>query len=122
MTAWDMGAETIIVITGEYSWKDGGSYFGVPIPNFVGWVAVSFAAAFTFLCWEATVPPRPAPSKAAPEWLPLAAYSFVLTITFLGNLVLGNRAASMITVFVMAPYVLIAGVRLMQRRLFVEPA
>jgi putative membrane protein len=120
MTAWDIGAETIIVITGEYTWKDGGSYFGVPIPNFVGWVATSFAAAFAFLAWEIASPPRSRPSQAAPEWQPIAAYLLVILFTFLGNLVLGNRAATLITTFVMMPYVLIAAVRLLGSRLSIE--
>lgn len=117
MTAWDVGVETIIAVTGEYTWKERGGYFGIPIPNFASWVVTSSAAAFAFLTWELTAPARPGPSAAAPEWQPVAAYLVVFLVTFFGNLAHGNRAATLVTVFVMTPYLLLATARLVQRRL-----
>lgn len=115
MTAWDVGVETIIAVTGEYTWKDRGGYFGIPIPNFVSWVITSAAATMAFLAWELTAPPRAAASASAPEWQPVAAYLVVFLVTFFGNLAHGNLAATVVTVFVMTPYLLLATARLWQR-------
>jgi uncharacterized membrane protein len=117
MTAWDVGVETIIAVTGEYTWKERGGYFGIPIPNFVSWVITSSVAAFAFLSWELTAPARKPPSTMAPEWQPIAAYLVVFLVTFFGNLAHGNRAATVVTVFVMMPYLLLATARLLQRRI-----
>lgn len=116
MTGWDIGVETIITATGEYTWKVPGGYFGVPIPNFVGWVFTSAAAAFTFLAWELTAPPRQPSDRRAPEWQPIAAYFGVFVVTFFGNLAHAKGAGAMVTVFVMTPFFLIATVVLIKPR------
>jgi putative membrane protein len=117
MTAWDVGVETIIVVTGEYHWQVPGGYFGVPIPNFVGWVATSAAAALAFLVWELTIPPRPAAEPGAAEWLPIAAYATAFLVTALGNYAHGNNAAVVVTTFAMLPFLLLASARLAGRRI-----
>lgn len=117
MTAWDIGVETIIVVTREYTWTEPGSYFGVPIPNFVSWVGTSAAAAFAFLAWEMRVAPRAEPGATAPEWQPIAAYFIAFAVTAFGNLAVGNRAAVLITVFTMSPFILIATARILHRQL-----
>lgn len=120
MTAWDVGVETVIAVTGEYTWKQRGGYFGIPIPNFVSWVVTSAVATFAFLSWELTAPARARPSSAAPEWQPIAAYLVVFLVTFFGNLAHGNHAATVVTVFVMTPYILLATARVLQRRVAVD--
>lgn len=117
MAAWDLGVETIIAVTGEYEWKVQGGYFGIPIPNFVSWVVTSSIAALVFLSWELRLPPRRDADVEAPEWQPVAAFAVVFLVTFFGNLAHGNRPATVVTVFVMVPYIAIAIVRMVQRRL-----
>lgn len=107
MTAWDMGAEPIIVKTGEYIWKDGGPYFGVPISNFVAWVVISFSVAFCWYLFEILNPLR-ARNDAAPAVQAVNAYTLTLGITVAANIALGNIAPAMISIFVMSPYLLAA--------------
>lgn len=114
MAAWDLGCEPIIVQTGEYVWKDGGPYFGVPIANFVSWVVISFTVCFSYYLYEVSRPVRPDTSHEAPDWLPVAAYAATTVITFAANLVLGLSAPAMIALFVMAPYAMAAATRLGQ--------
>lgn len=115
MTAWDVGVETLIAVTGEYTWKEKGDYFGIPIRNFVSWVGTSAAACFAFLAWETLRPARPPPGPAAPQWLPVTAYLVVFLVTFSGNFAHGNNAAALVTFFVMTPWLLMAAVKLLQR-------
>jgi uncharacterized membrane protein len=38
MVSWDLTIDPMMsTITGNWVWHNGGSYFGVPVSNFLGW-------------------------------------------------------------------------------------
>jgi uncharacterized membrane protein len=38
MVSWDLTIDPMMsTINGNWVWHDGGSYFGVPVSNFLGW-------------------------------------------------------------------------------------
>ena len=45
-TAWDLFLDPQMVAWGIWHWESPGSYFGVPVINFAGWILVSSAATF----------------------------------------------------------------------------
>jgi uncharacterized membrane protein len=48
----DMLLDPVVVASNGWFWIDGGSYFGIPIKNFIGWFFVTFAAIFVFKLYE----------------------------------------------------------------------
>jgi uncharacterized membrane protein len=83
MTAWDVSMEAVWAdVDHGWIWRDGGSYFGVPISNFLGWLltAYVFYQLFAFYLRER----EPAPAGAG-HWL-LAILFYALAA--LGNLLM----------------------------------
>lgn len=37
MTAWDLSLDPRMVADGNWIWRDGGAYFGIPLSNYLGW-------------------------------------------------------------------------------------
>ncbi|HEY53107.1 MAG TPA: carotenoid biosynthesis protein [Caldilineae bacterium] len=76
MTAWDVVMDPIFSGLGMWVWENGGAYFGVPIHNFAGWLATTFAVFLAYRLWERRVGVQPlgtvTPLIAA---LPLIAYA-----------------------------------------------
>ena len=50
LTAWDVFLDPRMVREGYWSWPAGGTYEGVPLSNFAGWLATSLAI---FAAWSA---------------------------------------------------------------------
>ena len=60
MTAWDLSNDPLMA--GEvkaWLWLDGGPYFGIPIRNFYGWIAVSITICFVYRFLEREVRVEP---------------------------------------------------------------
>lgn len=47
ITAWDVVMDPGMARAGNWTWENGGSYFGVPIQNYVGWVLTTLTI---YLC------------------------------------------------------------------------
>ena len=66
MVAWDLSMEAIwSTIDRAWIWRDGGSFYGVPVSNFVGWYFTGFLfyQAFALYCRSTVVqPPLYSPS------------------------------------------------------------
>jgi uncharacterized membrane protein len=48
MTAWDVLMDPIMVRMGNWVWEVEGGYFGVPLHNYVGWLATTFTIYILF--------------------------------------------------------------------------
>lgn len=62
MLAWDLSMEADwSTVDRAWIWRDGGSFYGVPISNFLGWylTAYLFYQAFAVYCRARPVPPPP---------------------------------------------------------------
>jgi uncharacterized membrane protein len=83
MTSWDLSMEAVWAdVDHGWVWRDGGSYYGVPISNFLGWLltAYVFYQLFAFHLRER----EPVPARAG-HWL-LAILFYALSA--LGNLLM----------------------------------
>ena len=49
MTAWDVVMDPMMVLRGNWVWEVRGAYFGIPLMNFLGWWATTFAVVLLFL-------------------------------------------------------------------------
>jgi uncharacterized membrane protein len=80
MTAWDMIMDPIMVRMGFWVWEVEGPYFGVPLHNYVGWLATTFTI---FLLYRLIAPRLGRmPDIIVPRSLiPQAAWSYSITWT-----------------------------------------
>jgi len=71
ITAWDLAVDPVFSSLGFWVWEDGGSYFGVPLQNFVGWLMTTFTIFLFYRLWErqAGIHPIGPVSKLA-VWMP----------------------------------------------------
>jgi uncharacterized membrane protein len=60
MTAWDLSNDPLMADEVKaWHWLDGGPYFGIPIRNFFGWIAVSITICFLYRLLERYLPIKP---------------------------------------------------------------
>jgi uncharacterized membrane protein len=76
ITSVDLMIDPVQKFEKNWTWVDGGAFFGVPIGNFLGWMAVVGAASLCFRTWEYFFPSKHATS-AADWWVPVAVYVLI---------------------------------------------
>lgn len=77
MTAWDLLADPILSgpTIRAWVWEQGGPYYGVPLQNYLGWVATTFVVFLLYRAVERRWRPRPAgPLSGAAGGMPVGAY------------------------------------------------
>jgi putative membrane protein len=88
MTAWDLTLDPYMVgFANAWVWDQPGSYFGIPIQNYLGWVGTSFVVLLLFQAVVGKLAARPIGSGE--RWviaLPLVSYGF----QSLGDVLLGH--------------------------------
>jgi lycopene beta-cyclase len=52
LVAWDLGLDPLMVNKGFWAFENGGTYFGVPLSNFVGWYVSGFILVWLLLRLE----------------------------------------------------------------------
>ena len=107
-TAWDLVMDPIMVLGGHWVWEVQGAYFGIPLQNYVGWLATTFTIFLLFRLLALRVQPRPwGPSSRFFASLPVGAY----VVTWLGNvalaLELGLRGPAVAGFFGMGSFALL---------------
>jgi uncharacterized membrane protein len=125
MTAWDLSMEAVWAdVDHGWVWRDGGSYYGVPISNFLGWFLTAYVFYQLFAFYLREREPIPAPAS---HWLPAILF---YALSALGNLLMiaplslgavfvdatGKRwmishilwASHLVSIFLMIPLSLIA--------------
>ena len=115
MTAWDLTLDPYMVgFEKAWVWTQGGSYFGIPIQNYVGWVATTFLVFVVFRLLERHIPLKPQ-IKVTRTFvaLPLLTYGFMAV----GDIVIGEPPATlMIAPFAMGIPLLFAATALARWR------
>jgi len=85
MTMWDVTLDPVAAtITGEWVWRDGGPYFGVPLVNFLGWFLCVFTFFAIFAAYQFMKKSNPSLviMKEKSSWLlPIAGYLAVILAT-----------------------------------------
>jgi uncharacterized membrane protein len=96
MVSWDLTIDPMMsTINGSWVWHNGGSYFGVPVSNFLGWYLTVYVF---FQCFALYARRRFAPStKVHGYWAtPLLAYTSIIIAPVL-SLLLGTESAAVLT-------------------------
>jgi uncharacterized membrane protein len=96
MVSWDLTIDpTMSTIAGNWVWRNGGSYFGVPLSNFLGWYLTVFAF---FQCFALYARRQFATStKVAGYWAtPLFAYTSII-IAPIVSLFFGKELTTVVT-------------------------
>jgi putative membrane protein len=85
VTAWDLIMDPVMVAGGHWVWEVRGGYFGIPVQNYIGWLATTFTIFLLFRVLTAQGSPRPwGPSSRLFASLPVGAY----VATWLANVIL----------------------------------
>lgn len=89
MTAWDLVMDPLMVASGHWVWEVEGGYFGIPVHNYVGWLATTFAI---FLAYRLLTAGRGACpwGTASPFFSSLPLWAYV--VTWLGNVAAAGQA------------------------------
>jgi uncharacterized membrane protein len=98
MTSWDAVIDPGMSKAGYWVWEHGGSYFGVPRQNFVGWLVTTFVVFTAFGLIQRSLRPN---IRQTRDWfaiLPVIAYGTV-TLTQIANQETGP--SSIIALFAM---------------------
>jgi putative membrane protein len=79
MTSWDVVMDPGMSRTGAWTWEEGGSYFGVPFQNFLGWMVTTLTVylAATLIFRRLRGAPTPLNTSRLYLSLPILAYSLV---------------------------------------------
>jgi len=108
MTAWDLGMDPVMVMTGHWVWEVEGAYFGIPVQNYLGWLATTFCIYFPYRLIAARHPPRPwGTGGRGFESLPVLAYAVTWLSTSVGNLQMGQAGVALVTFFGMGGFALL---------------
>lgn len=82
IVAIDLFMDPLQVKAGNWTWLEGGLYFGVPIGNFVGWFRVAAIATGIFRVFEYLFPHKPSNFDKSIFMIPVLGYG-ALCLTFL---------------------------------------
>ncbi|MBI5034598.1 MAG: carotenoid biosynthesis protein [Chloroflexi bacterium] len=104
MTAWDLGMDPQMVARSHWVWVQGGAYFGIPVQNFIGWLATTFTVFFLFRLYESRQPARPWQFDNRYAWLPVAAYAVQGLATIIVGITAEQSAPALVTFFGMGAF------------------
>lgn len=83
VVAIDLFMDPLMVHAGNWTWRSGGLYFGVPIGNFVGWFIVTVLSTGTFRTIEYLFPRHDKKKNDIFMLLPVLGYGTLCMILFL---------------------------------------
>ena len=96
MVSWDLTIDPrMSTITGNWVWLNGGSYFGVPLSNFLGWYLTVYVF---FQCFALYARRQFATYTKAPRYwaMPLFAYTSIIIAPIL-SLLVGTEPTNIVT-------------------------
>jgi uncharacterized membrane protein len=132
MTAWDLSMDPVWAdIDHAWIWRDGGSYYGVPISNFFGWILTTYVFYQLFALYARNRVSIPSPTShwrlAILFYAASAAGNLLVAVPVsLGGVFVdsaGKRwmiadiltASRLVSIFIMMPLALIAWVKAARR-------
>ena len=88
ITAWALAVDPVFSSLGFWVWQDSGSYFGVLLHNFGGWIMTTFTIFFVYRLWERHVGTQPIGTVTTMTgWMPPLIYgSQALSVFVRSNL------------------------------------
>jgi putative membrane protein len=86
LTAWDVFLDPHMVMEGYWVWPEGGSFFGIPLSNYLGWLGVS---ALLMVVLEVALPPRGTQRTPVVQYVAVAAMETIGFVFFFGDPAVG---------------------------------
>jgi putative membrane protein len=111
MTAWDLVMDPLMVAGGHWVWEIPGTYFGIPLHNYLGWWFTTFVtiACFLFL-WPRQRSEQQDKNPLPATWDRWVYLSYL--ITAVGNgaaaAIVGLTGPALVGFFAMLPWLLFA--------------
>jgi putative membrane protein len=88
VVAIDLLMEPLHVMARNWTWLDGGPYYGIPVGNFVGWFVVTVISTGIFRAFEYFSPPKPTGIDKSVLLIPVVGYGMLcLAFVFLALMV-----------------------------------
>ena len=113
MTAWDLLIDPILSGSSfrAWIWETGGPYFGVPLQNYVGWLATTLVVYLVYRAGERRWEPRPlGPQSLAVAAMPVVAYATMMVASAWSSYL--PEAVKVIAPFAMGLPIVAASLRL----------
>lgn len=110
MTAWDTVMDPGMAASGNWTWEQGGSYFGVPLHNYFGWLLTTFLVyTITGLLWRGVKRAEGASGLFA--FLPVLVYSLLALRYVLANSITALELVALFSMGFPALLALLKGAR-----------
>jgi len=105
LTVWDVGMEPLMVLNGHWAWETEGAYYGIPLQNFLGWLATAFCFYFVYgLIAPRLAGPGDRPRVERDDGLAILAYALMGVNTLVFNLSRAQWAAASLTLVGMGAF------------------
>jgi len=114
VVAWDFALEPLALNMGWWTWAKSGDYFGVPIQNFFGWIAISFSAVFIYKIFFEK---EHLEKETFFDYAPVVGYAMLCLFTILAALNMEKPMFALLAFSGMFPFVCIMIVRFLTSRL-----
>ncbi|MFZ5364026.1 MAG: carotenoid biosynthesis protein [Patescibacteria group bacterium] len=114
VVAWDFALEPLAIGMGWWSWLRPGEYFGVPISNFLGWMAISFSVVFLYKIFFERERPEEANLF---DYAPAIGYALICFFTILTAINIDKPLFALIAFVGMFPFVCIMVIKFLVSRL-----
>lgn len=110
MTAWDTVMDPGMAASGNWTWENGGPYFGVPLHNYFGWLLTTFLVyVITGLLWRGVR--RSGSVSASFAFLPVIVYSLFALRYVLSNQIGALKLVALFSMGFPALLALLTGAR-----------
>jgi uncharacterized membrane protein len=105
MVAWDLGLDPAMVAKGHWLWLVPGSYFGIPLHNFLGWWLTAFSFCYAFLLLEPTgIDSGFQPARGTANLLASSAYCIMCISMSIANADMGKTGPAIIGFLAMGSF------------------
>ncbi|MCB9135027.1 MAG: carotenoid biosynthesis protein [Anaerolineales bacterium] len=122
MTAWDVVMDPIMVAAKHWVWEVDGAFFGIPVHNYVGWLATTFTVYLLYALLERRLAPQPW-GESTPFFrsLPFLVYA----ITWLGNVAVAKQinltGPALAGFFAMGSFALLGLGKIFEKKMISDP-
>ena len=107
VVAIDIFMDPIMVYQKKWLWENGGSYFNVPVSNFIGWFIVTISATGIFRTIEYFYPQKTPQFNKSIYLIPLFGYTSMWFLFFISSLQIHLPQLALIGTLAMLPTIII---------------
>lgn len=107
VVAIDLFMDPIMVASNNWTWISGGSYFGIPLGNFLGWFIVTIISTGIFRVYEFNFPLKITTAPKSILLIPVVGYGLLALLFLVLALSFNLANVAIVGVLIMLPIVLI---------------